>query len=58
MNLIKSKTIITTLSLVSCFSIYVNAQDSIQKITNDSVVIDSILKQSFNPKDKVYSYHQ
>ncbi len=57
MNLIKSKTIITTLSLVSCFSICVNAQDSIQKIANDSVVIDSIPKQIFNTNDKVYHFN-
>ncbi|WP_260392019.1 hypothetical protein [Empedobacter falsenii] len=43
--------------LLSIFSIKGNAQDTIQQTKTDSIQLDSISKQTFNPEDKVYHFN-
>ncbi len=57
MNQIKTKTILMNCVLLSIFSIKGNAQDTIQQTKTDSIQLDSIPKQTFNPEDKVYHFN-
>ncbi len=57
MNQIKTKTIVMNCVLLSIFSIKGNAQDTIQQTKTDSIQLDSIPKQTFNPEDKVYHFN-
>ena len=57
MNQIKTKTIVMNCVLLSIFSIKGNAQDTIQQTKTDSIQLDSIPKQIFNPEDKVYHFN-
>ena len=57
MNQIKTKTIVMNCVLLSIFSIKGNVQDTIQQTKTDSIQLDSIPKQTFNPEDKVYHFN-
>lgn len=57
MNKIHRKTIILNCTLFAFFSFKVNAQDTIQQSTSDTIQIDTISKQSLNLDDKVYHFN-